>query len=307
MKRWIYKLTFSSGVHFGVRNLTETESFFCADTLFSALCLEALEEGEDVLASLYSKVKSGDILFSDGMPYIGSCLYVPKPFISLKRERRDSDSKGKKTMKRLKFLPARSIDDFFNDTLDVEQTAADLKKLGIAEERTCAAVHGLEETMPWRVGVYRFNEGSGLYLCVILGSEEEEMFFDRLLTGLSYTGIGGERSSGYGRFCYTKEEMPEYLEKRFSDGYEHYMTLSVSMGNEEELDGVMENASFLLKKRSGFTDSRTPGEGGFRKKDLYVFSSGACFEQRFQGDVFDVSRKGLHPVYRYAKAMMIGV
>ena len=43
-----------------------------------------------------------------------------------------------------------------------------------------------------------------------------------------------------------------------------------------------------------------------KKHDFYVFAPGAVFENRFEGDVFDVSIHGAHPVYRYAKPMFIG-
>lgn len=307
MKRLIYKLKFPSGVHFGNRNLTDKEICFCADTLFSALCQEALKNSQDLLSELYQSAKKGAFKFSDGLPYIRNQLYVPKPFVIIKREQTEFDSKSKKAMKKLKFIPANQIDDLFSNTLNVEDCTRELKMLGESEEKTCVYLDDTKEAMPWRVGIYRFYEESGLYLCTEFLTEKEEKIFDQLLIQLSYEGIGGERSSGFGRFSFVKEEMPEYLEKRLAGKYKHYMALSVCMAEEKELERVVKQASYQLKKRSGFTDSSTVGEHGFRKKDLYVFGAGSCFEMRFEGDIFDVSRRGVHPVYRYAKAMLIGV
>lgn len=39
-----YKLKFLTGVHFGKGSLDDTSYAFCADTLFSALCIEALKD-----------------------------------------------------------------------------------------------------------------------------------------------------------------------------------------------------------------------------------------------------------------------
>lgn len=307
MNRMIYRLSFISAVHFGRKDITETENSFCADTLFSALCQEAVREDIHILEDFCVRVRSGDILFSDAFPYVGEELYIPKPFLSVKREQKESDSVKKKAMKKLKFLPAGKLDALLDDRLDVEKAVSDFKQLGNSEEKVCAWVRGTEETKPFRVGTYSFREGNGLYVILQYRQESDRELFEKLLSSLQYSGIGGERSSGYGRFSFRKEKLPKALEKRFSGEYEHYMALSVCMAKEEELDQVMEGASFILKKRSGFTDSAHAGERGFRKKDMYMFSCGACFRTRFAGDVFDVSRNQVHPVYRYGKAMMIGV
>lgn len=307
MKRSIYKLTFPSGVHFGIRNLTETESFFCADILFSALCQEALQHGQEMLRKFYESANGGQIKFSDGLPYIGENLYIPKPFLQLNRANAEFDSKGKKVMKKLRFIPITQIDALLQNTLQAEVYAEEIKKLGKAEEKTSVFLSDQKEAMPWRAGIYRFYEGSGLYLCVQFAGDEEEDLFEQLLSDVSYVGIGGERSSGYGRFTYKKETVQEELEKRFSGEYKRYMTLSVCLPNKAEMDQITEEASFQLKKRSGFVNSDTAGENGIRKKDLYVFAAGSCFTKRFEGNIFNVSRTGIHPVYRYAKALMIGV
>ena len=51
-----YKLRFLTGVHFGKGSLDDTSYAFCADTLFSALCIEALKDSE------YSKKRKIDFL-----------------------------------------------------------------------------------------------------------------------------------------------------------------------------------------------------------------------------------------------------
>ena len=164
-----------------------------------------------------------------------------------------------------------------------------------------------EEPKPYRVASYCFNEDCGLYICVRYEEVESLQLFETLLDALSYSGIGGERSCGYGRFTFKGEEMPDSLAERFEGNYQTYMALSSCMASEEELDDVVADACFQLKKRSGFVDSGIHGNQNLRKKDYYMFCAGSCFKKKFYGEVADVSRIGSHPVYRYAKAMLIGV
>ena len=88
---------------------------------------------------------------------------------------------------------------------------------------------------------------------------------------------------------------------------DRYMLLSVALPADEELENAMENASYLLEKRSGFVASSDYAEEWRKKKDLYVFTAGSCFVNCFAGDIYDVSEGGKHPVYRYAKPIFMGV
>ena len=85
------------------------------------------------------------------------------------------------------------------------------------------------------------------------------------------------------------------------------MTLSVSLAQEDEMEEVLQGASYLLEKRSGFVYSETFAAEQRKKKDLYVFSSASCFNRRFRGDIYDVAEGGNHKVYRYAKPLFMGM
>lgn len=307
MKNKIYKLSFPAGVHFGKKDLTETEITFGADTLFSALALEALRMEDGLFQNLYDSVNQNKLLFSDACPYVGNRLYVPKPFVHIEREKSDVSSKQKKAAKKLKYLPTDHMDVFFAGNLDLENEVKTLGKLGKKVEKVSVSIYGEEEPKPYRVASYCFNEDCGLYICVRYEAEEHLQLFETLLDALSYSGIGGERSSGYGRFTFKCEEMPESLAGRFEGNYQTYMALSSCMASQEELDAVVVDACFQLKKRSGFVDSGSKGNQNLRKKDYYMFCAGSCFKKKFYGEVVDVTRTGSHPVYRYAKAMLIGV
>ena len=69
---YILPLHFTTPVHFGSAGYgggLEMAGMTCpADTLFSALCVEAVRLGGDALATLTAKAERGDIAFSDLLP-----------------------------------------------------------------------------------------------------------------------------------------------------------------------------------------------------------------------------------------------
>ena len=62
MEYKIIKFIFETGVHFGNGSLDTSEKSFMADTLFSALCIEAVKEGEERLAALVGSVKENRLI-----------------------------------------------------------------------------------------------------------------------------------------------------------------------------------------------------------------------------------------------------
>lgn len=307
MEYKLYKLRFQSAVHFGKHNLDEGEYTCCADTIFSALCQEALKIGDSVLQKLFDVVKEGKLLLSDAFPYMGNTYFLPKPMKRIEFERRSGDSAAKKAFKKLKYIPVDRLDIYLQGKYDVE-TAPDFQKFGYFEMKTAASVRGEEETKPYRVGTYYYHDGNGLYL--VIGYQEDKTLemVERLLENLSFSGFGGERAAGLGRFELVFGKMPTELCRRLEGSGNEYMSLSVSLPTDEELDKVMDGAEYLLSKRSGFVLSENYAAQQMRKRDLYVFQAGSCFKTRFGGDIYDVSGDGgRHPVYRYAKPMLMEV
>ena len=87
-----------------------------------------------------------------------------------------------------------------------------------------------------------------------------------------------------------------------------FLLLSSAMAKtEEDLECILEDASYLLQKRSGFIYSESYAKEQRRKKDFYSFQAGSCFKKPFSGDIFDVSDGGNHPVYRYGKAVFMEI
>ena len=303
----LYKFKFQSAVHFGKQNLDDGEYSCCADTIFSALSQEALRLGEDVLKCFYQYVKDGELLFSDTFPYMGDTYFLPKPMKRIEMPDRTGDSVIKKKFKKLTYIEEDMFDTYLQGKYDILQ-ATDMGRLGQFVMKEAASIRGEEETQPYRIGIYYYKEGNGIY--VIVGYQEKKALelTEKLLENLSFSGIGGKRASGLGRFDLHSGKLSSSLLKRLKGVGNRYMSLSTALPKDDELKSALNGAEYLLLKRSGFVLSERYAPEQMRKKDLYTFRAGSCFSARFSGDIYDVSCKGgSHPVYRYAKPLFVEV
>lgn len=321
MKYQIYKFVFQTAVHFGSGTLDSTNYTFSSDTLFSALCQEAVKAGNESLVRLVELVKKDRIRFSDAFPYLQNEYYLPKPVMYIGKGEDEGNSVTKKAYKKLKYIALSEFGDYMSGKFDPAKTH-DMKKLGYQEMKVSANIRvgedtrqyrnetadDMNETLPYRISIYRYNEGCGLYIIFRYEQEEERAFIEELLTMLSYAGIGGRRSAGFGRFAWQRENLPAEMTAALDDlDADYQMLLSQALPMESELEKSIRQATYFLVRRSGFVSSTTYADEFRRKKDLYVFASGSVFRNRFKGDLYDVSDGGRHAVYRYAKPIFMGL
>lgn len=305
MQYAVYCLHFSAAVHFGNGALWDSNSTASSDTLFSALCLEAVSNSEEnELKALTASARNGTLIFSDLFPFVGSELYLPKPLrpVDVKRE---NSSVLKKSFKKLKYIPMSLWDTYLQGKLDPQSALETFRTLGASAIRTMTATRAPEkladgDALPYAVGVYTFREGNGLYTLAGFAGKQEQDLWEDLLHSLSFSGLGGKRSAGLGRFTAEKREVPDWLCQKLSAKSPPFMTLSTCMAAEDELETALDGAQYLLQKRSGFVASPNYAPEQRRKRDFYSFCAGSCFTNRFSGDIFDVGGSGTHPVYRYA-------
>ena len=312
MKFAVYKLNFAAGVHLGTGTLASGANTLPADTLFSALCMEAAQQGEKSIKTLVDAVRQNRLRIGDLFPFIGEELYLPKPLVPVQREN-EGNSIVKKSFKKLKYIPVSQLDTYLQGKIDPVAAVEKLKTLGAFEVRTMAASRSTEkletgETLPYSVGVYRFGQGNGLY--TIAGAEDTQTQnkLEQLLNALSYSGwgeAGPEELDALLKNCC--REVPQVLLKRLQGKNTPCVSLSVCMAADEELENAMEGAQYLLLRRSGFVSSTEYAEEQRRKRDMYMFCAGSCFRKRFSGDVFDVSNGGRHAVYRYAAPLWMEI
>ena len=312
MQYKIITMQFPAGVHFGQRNLEDAGYELYADTIFSALCNEIVQDGEEVLNWFVNTAKEGKLLFSDAFPFIKDSYYLPKPLKRIERNETEGASSAKKIWKKVTYLHYEDLENYLSGDMtedDAKKHFEKFNKIGKSEVRTQADLQTKEEATPYRVGSFHFDsEDRGLYFIVGYEKEEDYQKVFSYIQTLSYTGIGGRRSSGFGRFTATAKEVPDSLKKRIGIDSKNCMSLSVALPRDEELDAVLPNAEVLWMKRSGFVTSLADSDTYRRRRDLYVMKAGSCVETTFDGDIYDVRNEvNRHPVYRYAKPMWLEV
>lgn len=305
----LVKIAFKSPVHFGRGRLVDS-AFACdAATLFSALFIEALHMG--VADGLLNAVRTGDLTISDTLPYIGETLYLPKPMAVFEydEEWQDTlDSRAKKASRKLDYIPADSYSGYLDGSFDVIGAYEDFNGgLGTAFVQTKANLMRSDrpDAKPYQVGGFEFASGAGIYF-LAEGSYDIRPILDQL----SYSGLGGKCSSGYGRFEYTASDEGMRIRgisaKRVSGA--HILLSTATPGEGELDDGLLEGARYKLVRKGGFVQSATYGTTPQKKRDMYLFTAGSMFKRLFDGAVFDVNTTpGAHPVYRYARAMWLEV
>lgn len=310
MRYLTFSCAFRTALHIGADqpgNALETSAMCVhSDTLFSALCHEALKAG--CLEALYESCALGRLALSDLLPYRGETLYLPKPILSI--DRADAGDSGvKKIMKRLTHVPLDGFEAFIRG-----MTPQTLSKLpadtgfGVASVVQCVAIRGGDASKPYAVGAFTFAPDCGLYLIARAESAGEEKLIWRLMNNLGATGIGGRHAVGMGKFDVRETQTPQTLEAMLrDDAAPRQMLLSTALPNGDALYGALEGATYGLSRRGGFVASDRYAGEPVKKRTMYFFQSGSCFARRFPGEIFEVGKGGAHPVWRCGKALWMGV
>lgn len=304
MKQKLIKLTFTSPVHFGNRRLSDGEMTIKADTLFSAIFIEAIH------LSLDTNVLLEELILTDTFPYDATTYYLPKPLLTIYSS--NVENTDFKQFKKLQYIPYNLYVDYINGKISSEKAKELNEQFHIGSYHLTLKVTAVDEGIakdvvaePYSIGTFSFRKNTGLYF-VAKGSERALQLIETTLNSLQYSGLGGKRSTGYGRFTFEvidEDPLLKFLERKGSRN----ILLSSAMAKEDEKDLLRGDNRFILQKRSGFVQSFTYSSTLKKKRDFYTFCSGSVFEKQFKGDVFDVSNGGNHPVYRYAKAFWLEV
>ncbi|NLV49922.1 MAG: type III-A CRISPR-associated RAMP protein Csm4, partial [Clostridiales bacterium] len=147
------------------------------------------------------------------------------------------------------------------------------------------------------------------YFVLQCEDEQNKKTVDSAMESLSYTGIGGKKTSGFGKFSFTASplEPGDVLHDLLTRQSSKYMLISLLHPKAEDIRGIKETGSYQIIRRGGFIYSDDHGDEMVKKNDLHVFNSGSCFGEKYHGEVASVSNGGSHPVYRYAKGFYMGV
>lgn len=344
MQYCIVKLNFKTPVRFGIKSLDDTSIICHSDTLFSAIFIEAMKiYGADKAELIKDKLQSGDIKISSMMPYFydsdeeESWLYVPKPIISLEsvKNTQENTVSLKKKVKKLKFLRISYLEEYINalKNQDVEMISSYINY--VALEKTSQNVNLQQEknqiysitSNVFQNRLLEDNENiksnsgivgkSGLYFVMAYNDDGILKILKTVLNSLQYTGIGGKKSIGYGKFdfeitnegeklSYDEEELLGRIKN--IENYDKKMLISLlspSVKEIEELD--IDKISYSLLKRGGFVDSFTYSENLVKKKYVFMFEEGSVMNKNINGEIKDLKRYGNHSIYRNGIAMYVGV
>lgn len=302
MPHLIYKLTFSTAVHFGSDDggdhLSSVNMSFHSDSLFSALYLQAMKIGKQ--DELLSSVKSGSLCFSDALPWKGNRFYIPRPVGIFAQPTRDFDPSVRKIMKRVRFIPVDMLKPYLSGTFDPEQL---LTEFGAAYYTTRVNIRDAEAPLPYQVGAFRFFDDCGLYIIV---KTDNEKLMAELFDMLSVHGIGGKVSSGLGKFTYSTIKPDELFAKYLNNTSAAYsLLLSTALPEDDALESAMQHSHYTLVRRGGFTQSESSRP--VKKHTVYAFGAGSTFAKPFLGSVRDVGMHMPHPVYRCLASCFMGV
>lgn len=324
MKYFLYKFNFKGPVRFGTEvpaaGLVKSSPVCSADTFFSALSWEILSiYGEDFLKEVVARIEAGKILFSDLLPYAGDEFYIPKPvFMNLSRD---------KQIKKTRFLPVSALKNLlssWNPSGQADIAGTDI--LALEQIQIKVSIERDGRSRPYYVGTHRFleNTPTGLYLIAGLQDQEDMKWLEQILKSLGESGIGGKRTSGYGRFDLIDDwaeldpEWPIYSESdrilaellyRGNEECSLYMTLSSIIPATDELKKLeFARCFYQLYPRQGFALSGIRDQMPMKKKAVAAFAAGSCFNTKLNGVVLDVAPEGYkHKVYRYGKGLYLGL
>lgn len=286
MKKEVVKLAFSTPIHYGNNNkpgLLSTGNYILSDTLYSAL----IDNNPTILNKLVELVNKKKIALSDMLPYVEEELLVPKGNNQIDFNNDSIDRTFMKKAKKINFISLKNYSNYYkNLSKEIIEDAVLLEsKIGEFGIRTNNQIKRDfdKETEPYILSTFTFYEKSGLYLFIEYDDINDLNFIKEELRSLGVSGIGGRRSSGFGKF--TIKESSNYDESKVGK----YLLLSTTITPPDNMSG------FEIIKRSGFYHS---SDGFFKKRDLYAIKSGLLLDNKTEGIILD-NLSNMQKIYRF--------
>ena len=336
----LVRLNFGSNpVHFGELGIgiEETSERVRSDTLFSSwvnayVRLFEKEAVEELLKTEF--INSHSVRMSSTFIYRQNgdnlVYYLPRPLDFPINYPKDDDLAFFKTYKKLKYLPLDIWKRWYQtegftrgDRAELEERTNNRESSGVLDDNgtfnygktfkknllpKVAVDRVTAATNFYHTGFVQFeqepdkNQRSGLYFLLQLPENNPDLE-SRLLAALNLLGeegLGGERSSGAGRFRIDVwSELPSAWEEivNFQEG-KRYSLMSLFWQKQISQD-FLEDASYEIGDRGGWIGSPFSGLQRRRKK-VRMFVEGSVFSSLPDGQLADVTPEGfnVHPIYR---------
>lgn len=307
MRYKIYKMYFKTGVRSGMGKTELNSIEIPADIIFSAIVNEASKIDNKILNNILSGFKDKKLLLSDAFPFIGEEYLLPKPLISF--DKNSGDSSEKKLYKKISHIPISDFKDYVMGNSNPQEILEKIEILGSTQIDTKIQKKLEGDNEIYFLSYFRFNKDNGLYFILGFENSSRQELFDNLLYSLSFTGIGGKKTSGLGKFEMIEENLPKEISNKINTKGAN-MLLTSSMAGEDELEKIDEDANYALIRRGGFiySEDKIGSKNNVkRKRTMHFFKSGSIFNKKFEGDLFRVDDGFVHPVYRYGIPMWLEV
>ena len=160
------------------------------------------------------------------------------------------------------------------------------------------------------------NKQSGLYFLLHFTEVNSELedSFRAALNLLGEEGLGGERSSGAGRFTVDYwGNLPEPWKNIKLNNKESYHCLLSLFWNPSIPDKLLKNSSYEIIERGGWIGSHLGRQ--LRRKKIHMFTEGSVFASETEGSLADVTPSQLitngkyqfHPIYRSGISLSIPI
>jgi CRISPR-associated protein Csm4 len=336
MSQWkLIKLDFGrSPAHFGELGIgiEETSERVRSDTLFSAWMsayarLFGKNEVEELLQKFLhdsppTRMSSTFIYCQDGERTI---YYLPRPLKFPIKYPEGDDSEFFKTYKKLNYIPLEIWQRWYQgegftnsdaQELIVQQTKGksdgelqrgkdyykNAFKIGQIPKTTVDRV--TRATNFYHTGFVQFGaekNPSGLYFLLYFPQSDRQIENDlhAALNLLGEEGLGGERSTGAGRFTAQWLELPETWQNIVSFSEGTYYTLMSLFWELPLPEGFLKHASYDVQERGGWIASPFSGRQ-LRRQFVRMFTEGSVFTAEPQGKLANVTPQGFetHAIYR---------
>lgn len=328
MKYYIFPFTFTSSVHFGNTSeggsLDKVQLTISSDTFVSA-CVNEIGHNQAEIEWLLQSLRVDDIKISSLFPFTNLHkqieLFVPRPICETQKKHisiidKDTLLKRVKDQKKLKKIGYIRASNLYNN-VGAYSPFSMIEEPFFGQYLTAHRVALREEkSNPYVVGSFKFAKNAGLYSIVGVKRIEDLDRVKRIFESLSYTGIGGKRSSGFGQFIVEDEFELDTIPAYGSDAValynllrqkgSMYMSISAITPKIDEINIVSEG-TYKLIKRSGFVYSESIS-APYKRNSFYALQEGSCMPYPLEGQMVELhSDKSPHPIYKNMKGFWLGV
>jgi CRISPR-associated protein Csm4 len=303
----LIKLKFNSTLRIGqdVAQGDEFQGIVHSDTIYSALMNEWVrafpdESVDDLITNVPFKISSA-------FPYFLQDYYLPTPL-----------GTSRLYTEKLIDVPFLELYDFLdlaqgnherimekNIANAIEDVIFNLTVPRVSIDRISASTN-IFESSGWQ-----FKTGGGLYFLIELTDASVEDRLRLCITLLGQSGLGGDRSVGYGLFEseMKRVEQGSGWEELFTEREGEnisYCTLSLCCPTK---DDAKESISYRLVTRKGWIFSRSSSKQ-MKRRDCKMFAEGSLFTKPITGriaDVTPVAFRAEHNIYRYGLGIFVKI